>query len=80
MSDPLSRGVKVKLVSRDKDATSFLDKKADMHVQVNYAKVNVRSGTVFADLDDLTSIVQTGKDSVFRPDPSTVKEIDWNYR
>ena len=80
MSDPQQRRVKARLVSRDKDAASVLDKKADMHVQVNYAKVNVRSGTVYADLDDLTSIVQTGKDSVFRPDPSTVKEIDWNYR
>ena len=78
MSDPHQRGVKVILISRDKDATKFLDEQSDMHVQVNYAKVNLMSGSVYADLDDLSSIVQSGKDSVFRPDPSVVKEIDWS--
>ena len=80
VSDPQQRGVKVRLVSSDKDATNFLDKQSDMHVQVNYTKVNLISGSVYADLDDLTSIVQSGKDSVFRPEPSIVKEIDWSRR
>ena len=80
MSDPHQRGVKVILISRDKDATKFLDEQSDMHVQVNYAKVNATSCTVYADLDDMTNIVQSGKDSVARPDPSVVKEIDWNRR
>ena len=70
--------MKVRLVSSDQNATNFLDKQSDMHVQVNYAKVNFISGSVYADLDDLSSIVQSGKDSVFRPDPSVVKEIDWS--
>ena len=80
LSDPQQRGVKVRLVSSDKDATTFLDKQSDMHVQVNYAKVNATSCTVYADLDDMTNIVQSGKDSVARPEPSVVKEIDWNRR
>jgi hypothetical protein len=80
VSDFQNRGVKVRLVSSDKDATHFLDKQSDMHVQLNYAKVNLTSGFAFADLDDLTSIVQSGKDSVFRPEPSFVKEIDWSRR
>ena len=75
-----NQGVKVRLVSSDKDATHFLDKQSDMHVQLNYAKVNLTSGFVFADLGDLTSIVQSGKDSVLRPEPSFVKEIDWSRR
>ena len=39
-----NQGVNVRLVSSDKDATHFLDKQSDMHVQLNYAKVNVTSG------------------------------------
>ena len=35
--------------------THFLDKQSDMHVQLNDAKVNVTSGFVFVDVDDLTS-------------------------
>ena len=50
-----NRGVKVRLVSSDKDATNVLDKQSDMHVQLNDAKANVTSGFVFADVDDLTS-------------------------
>ena len=80
VSDFQCQGVKVRLISSDKDATHFLDKQSDMHVQLNYAKVNLTSVSVFADLDDLTSIVQSGKDSVLRPEPSFVKEIDWSRR
>ena len=50
-----NQGVKVRLVSSDKDATNFLDKQSDMHVQLNAEKVNVTSGFVFVDVDDLTS-------------------------
>ena len=78
MSDPHQRGVKVILISKDKDATDFLDEQNDVHVQVNYAKVNATSCTVYADFDDMTDIEISGKDSVARPDPSVVKEIDWS--
>ena len=78
ISDPHQRGVKVILISKDKDATDFLDEQNDVHVQVNYAKVNATSCTVYADFDDMTDIEISGKDSVARPDPSVVKEIDWS--
>ena len=64
VSDFQSQGVKVRLVSGDKDATHFLDKQSDTHVQLNYAKVNVTSGSVFADVNDLTSIVQSDESFV----------------
>ena len=75
MSDFQSQGVKVRLVSSDKDATNVLDKQSDMHVQLNYAKVNVTSGSVFADVDDLTSIVQS--DESFVGENLCWRELCW---
>ena len=48
LSDPQQRGVKVRLVSSDQNATQFFYKQSDMHVQVNYATVNLISGSVNA--------------------------------
>ena len=55
-----------------------MDEQNDVHVQVNYVKVNATSCTVYADFDDMTDIEISGKDSASRPDPSVVKEIDWS--
>ena len=77
MSDPHQRSMKVILISKNKDVTKFLDEQSDMHVQVNCAKVNATSCTVFADLHDMTNIEwQSGA----RPENSVVKEIDWDQR